>query len=59
MVYLKFWADYYILIYAHCWELVKSSGGSCGSSSLLFVIVVTVSHFVHDSCKIMTALIIM
>jgi hypothetical protein len=33
--------------------------GSCGSSSQLFVIVVTESHFVHDSCKIMTALIIM
>jgi hypothetical protein len=32
----------FILIYAHCWELVKSSMGSCGSSSLLFVIVVTV-----------------
>ncbi len=44
------WADYYILIYTHCWQLMKSVG-SCGSSSLLFMMKVKVRHFVGDSHK--------
>ncbi len=37
------WADYYMLIYTHCWELMNS---------------VVVCHFVSDSHEVMTALIV-
>jgi hypothetical protein len=51
------WADYYMLIYTHCWELMNSVG-SHGSLSLLFVMKVMVCHFVSDSHEVMTALIV-
>ncbi len=41
MVCPSFWADYYMLIYTHCWELMNSVGGH-SSSLLLFVMKVTV-----------------
>jgi uncharacterized membrane protein YkvI len=47
-----------MLIYTHCWELMNSVG-SHGSSSLLFVMKVTVCHFVSNSHEVMTALIVM
>jgi hypothetical protein len=51
----RFWADYHILIYTHCWEWMQSLG-SHGSSSLLFVMKVKVWHFVRNSHKaVMTA----
>jgi len=51
----RFWADYHILIYIHCWEWMQSLG-SHGSSSLLFVMKVKVWHFVRNSHKaVMTA----
>jgi hypothetical protein len=34
MFFPRFWADYYILIYAHLWELMKSMDGQCSSSSI-------------------------
>jgi hypothetical protein len=46
-----------MLIYTHCWELMNSVG-SHGSLSLLFVMKVMVCHFVSDSHKIMTTLIV-
>ncbi len=46
-----------MLIYTHCWELMNSVG-SHGSSSLPFVLKVTVCHFVRDSHEVMTALIV-
>jgi hypothetical protein len=56
---LKIWADYCILIYTtHCEELMKSVC-SYGSSSLLFMMKVMVGHFVSDSHKVMTTLIVM
>jgi hypothetical protein len=57
MVCPSFWEDYYMLIYTHCWELMNSVG-SHGSSSLPFVMKVTVCHFVSDSHEVMTALIV-
>jgi hypothetical protein len=54
----RFWAGYYILIYIHCWEMMKS-GGSRGSLSLLFVMKVVVWHFVRDSHNVKTALVLM
>jgi hypothetical protein len=48
----KFWEDYYMLIYTHCWELMNSVG-SHGSSSLLFVMKVMVCHFVSDSHELL------
>jgi hypothetical protein len=57
MVCPSFWADYYMLIYINCWELMNSVG-SHGSSSLLFVMKVMVCHFVSDSHEVMTALIV-
>jgi hypothetical protein len=53
----SFWEDYYMLIYAHCWELINSVG-SHGSLSLPFVMKVMVCHFVSDSHEVMTALIV-
>jgi hypothetical protein len=53
----KFWADYYIPIYTHLQELLKLVG-SHGSSSLLFLMKVTIWHFVSKSHKVMTALIV-
>jgi hypothetical protein len=35
MVCLKFWVDYYILMYSHCQELMNSLGSH--GSSLLFI----------------------
>jgi hypothetical protein len=35
LVYPKFWADYYMFSYAHCWELLMKSVGSHSSQSLL------------------------
>jgi Na+-translocating ferredoxin:NAD+ oxidoreductase RnfD subunit len=58
MVCSSFWADYYMLIYTHCWELMNSVG-SHDSLSLLFVMKVMVCHFVSDSHEVMTALIVM
>jgi hypothetical protein len=58
MVCPSFWADYYIFIYTHCWELMNLVG-SHGSSSLLFMMKVMVCHFVSDSHEVMTALIVM
>jgi hypothetical protein len=57
MVCPSFWADYYMLIYTHCWELMDSVG-SHGSSSLPFVMKVMVCHFVSDSHEVMTVLIV-
>jgi hypothetical protein len=57
MVCPSFWADYYMLIYTHCWELMNSVG-SHGSSSLPFMMKVMVCHFVSDSHEVMTALIV-
>jgi hypothetical protein len=49
----KFWEDYYMLIYTHCWELMNSVG-SHGSLSLLFVMkVMMVCHFVNNSHEVM------
>jgi hypothetical protein len=58
MVFPSFWADYYMLIYTHCWELMNLVG-SHGSSSLPIVMKVMVCHFVSDSDEVMTALIVM
>jgi hypothetical protein len=58
MVCPSFWADYYMLIYTHCWELMNSVGCH-GSSSLPFVMKVMVCHFVSNSHEVMTALIVM
>ncbi len=52
-----FWAVYYIVIYTHPQELMKSVG-IYGSSSLLFVIMVMVWHFVSNTQKVMIALIV-
>jgi hypothetical protein len=57
MVCSSFWADYYMLIYIHCWELMNLVG-SHGSSSLPIMMKVTVCHFVSDSHEVMTALIV-
>jgi hypothetical protein len=46
-----------MLIYTHCWQLMNSVG-SHGTLSLLFVIKVMVCHFVSNSHKVMTALIV-
>jgi hypothetical protein len=54
----KFWADHYILIYTHCWELMKSVGTN-GSLSLLFMMKVMVWHFVSNSHKVVTALVML
>jgi hypothetical protein len=54
MVCPSFWEDYYMLIYAHCWELMNSVG-SHGSSSLPFMMKVMVCHFGSDSHEVMTA----
>jgi hypothetical protein len=58
MVCPSFWADYYMLIHTHCWELMNSVG-SHGSSSLLVVMKVMVCHFVSNSHEVMTAHIVM
>jgi hypothetical protein len=58
MVCSSFWADYYLLIYTHCWELMNLVG-SHGSSSLPFVMKVMVCYFVSNSHEVMTALIVM
>jgi len=52
-----FWADHSIFFYTHHQELAKSLVSQC-SSSLLFMIKVMVWHFVSDSHKVMTALIV-
>jgi hypothetical protein len=57
MVCPSFWADYYMLIYTHCSELMNLVG-SHGSSSLPFVMKVMVCHFVSNSHEVITALII-
>jgi hypothetical protein len=57
MVCPSFWADYYMLIYTHCWELMNSVG-SHGSSSSPIVMKVMVCYFVSDSHEVMTALIV-
>jgi hypothetical protein len=53
----RFWADYYILIYTHFQELMKSVG-SHGSLSLLLVMEVR-SDSLWVSHKVMTALIVL
>jgi hypothetical protein len=58
MVCPSFWADYYMLIYTQCWELMNPMG-SHGSLSLPIVMKVMVCHFVSDSHEVMTALIVM
>jgi hypothetical protein len=58
MVCPSFWADYYMLIYTHCWELMNSVG-SHGSLSLPFMMKVMVCHFVSNCHEVMTALIVM
>ncbi len=45
-----------MLMYIHCWELMKTLG-SHGSPSLPFMTKVMVGHFVSDTHKVMTALI--
>jgi hypothetical protein len=57
MVCPSFWAEYYMLIYIHCWELMNSVG-SHGRSSLPIMMKVMVCHFVSDSHEVMTALIV-
>jgi hypothetical protein len=54
----KFWAEHNIVIYTHCWELMKSVGTN-GSLSLLFIMKVMVWHFVSNSHKVVTALLVM
>jgi hypothetical protein len=54
----KFQADYYIQICTHHQELMKSVG-SHGGLSLLLMMVVVVWHFMSDSDKFMTVLIVM
>jgi hypothetical protein len=58
LICLYFWADTNILLSTCCWELIKSVGNSC-SLSLLFMVKVTVWHFVSNSHKVRTALIAM
>jgi hypothetical protein len=58
MVCPSFWADYYMLIYTHWWELMNSVGRD-GTSSLPVIMKVMVCHFVSDSHEVMTALIVM
>jgi hypothetical protein len=53
----SFWADYYLLIYTHCWELMNLVG-SHGSSSLPFMMKLMFYHFVSDSHEVMIALIV-
>ncbi len=53
----EFCVDYDILINTHCWELMWSVG-SHGSLSLLLMLKVMVRHFVSDTHKVMTALIL-
>jgi hypothetical protein len=47
--------DYCILVYAHCQKLMKSVE-SHGSSSLLFMMKVMVSHVVSDAHEVMTGI---
>ncbi len=54
----EIWVDCHILVYTHCPELMKSVK-SHGSLSLLFMMKLMVWHFVSDSHKVMTILIIM
>ncbi len=49
--------DYYLLLYAHCEELIKSVG-SHGSLSLQFEMKVMVWNSVSDIHKVMTTLIV-
>jgi len=57
MVCPSFWADYYMLIYTLCWDLMNLVG-SHASLSLPSVMKVMVCHFVSDSHEVMTALIV-
>ncbi len=49
MVCLSFWADSYMFIYTHCWELMKSVG-SHGSLLLLFMMKVMVTDSFVSNC---------
>jgi hypothetical protein len=49
--------DYYLLLYTHCEELIKSVG-SHGSSSLQFKMKVMVWNSLSDIHKVMTTLIV-
>jgi len=48
---------YDILVYTNCWEMMTAVGID-GSSSLLFMMYVMVWHFVSNSHKIMTTLMV-
>jgi hypothetical protein len=48
---------YDILVYTNCWEMMMSVGID-GSSSLLFMMYVMVWHFLSNSHKIMTTLMV-
>jgi hypothetical protein len=52
MICPKFWVDDYVL------ELMKSMGSSHGSLSLLFMMKVTIQHYMSDSHEVMTSLIV-
>lgn len=50
VVCVKFCVDYYVLIYIHCWELLKPEG-SHSSLSLQFPMKVRVWHVVSETLK--------
>lgn len=54
---MKVWVTYDLLVNPHYWELMKSMDGH-GSSSVIFMMVVMVRHFVCDSHYVMITLII-
>jgi hypothetical protein len=56
-LFAKVLADYYILIYSHWQELVKSMG-STGSYSLPNMMKVMVWYFMSDADNVLTALIV-
>jgi len=59
MVCPKFLVDYFMhIFYTYCLGLMKAVG-SHGSSSLLLMMKVKVSHYVSDSHMVMSALIVM
>jgi hypothetical protein len=54
-----FLAGFYILIYTHCQEMMKSVGSHGPLSQLFMTKVMMVLDFVGDSYKVMTTLIVM
>jgi hypothetical protein len=56
---LIFWAGFYILIYTHCQEMMKSVGSHGPLSQLFMTKVMMVWDLVGDSYKVMATLIVM